>query len=126
MFWWQQKRLCPSCPSPRRSSLQPGKVYLIYSGACRKEATLSRPVRKSRIGEQAGWESTGPGQTGVRNGLAIKNNLYKATTRQYFTCSPGFPNKMWQGYNRTLATKGNALWGGEKPGKSGSCMTNSC
>lgn len=76
MFWWQQKRLCPSCPSPRVHCSQE-RWYLIYSGACRKDATSSRKARKPRIGEQAGWESTGPGQNGVRHGLAIKKNLYK-------------------------------------------------
>lgn len=71
MFWWQQKRLCPSCPSPRKSLLQQERWYLICPGSCRKEAAPSRQARKPRIGEQAGWESTGPGQT-VRHGWPLR------------------------------------------------------
>lgn len=33
--------------------------------------------RKTRTGEQAEWERTGPGQTGVRHGLAMKKNMYR-------------------------------------------------
>lgn len=33
--------------------------------------------RKTRTGEQAEWERTGPGQTGPRHGLAIKKNVYR-------------------------------------------------
>lgn len=89
----------------------------IYSGACRKEAILPREKDKNwkagRVGENrswADWCKAWPGHEEER---------VQATTKQYFPCFPRMPSEMWQGYNRTMAAKGKALWGGKKTGKSG-------
>lgn len=96
--------------------------YLICSGACRKEET---PSRKPRTGKQAGWEGAGPGQTGIRHGLATRKNLYRQPMSKYLTCFPRLPNQIWQGYNMTMAGKGKALWGGEIPENPGCQVMNS-
>lgn len=75
MFWWLQKNYVLPAHHQERVHCSQERWYLIFSGACRKETTSSRQARKPRIGQQAGWESTGPGQTGVRHGLAIKKKL---------------------------------------------------
>lgn len=86
--------LYPSSPSPRKI-IHHGQErwYLICSGACRKEETPSRQDGKPRIGEQAGREATGPGQTSVRHSLITGKNLHRQPTSNTPPASLGSQTK---------------------------------
>lgn len=77
MFWGQQKRLCPSCPSSRKSSLQPGKVvrYLLWclqeGGNFIKKGQKAKNWRAGRMEEHRSWAEW------CKACLAIKKNLYR-------------------------------------------------
>lgn len=89
--------------------------FLQEGGSSIKTGQKAKNWRAGRVGEHRAWAD-------CKAWLAFENNLYRQPPGNSVPASLGSQTKC----SRTLAAKGKVLQGGEKPGKPGCCMTDSC